>query len=109
MRDEPEPRPVEAEEEPVPVKEGLERFFRFLGAPPMDVVTRLAEAWAEVVGPALAGPTRPVELLDGVLVVACDDPAWAAQVMWMEPQIRQGFTEVFPNLVLRRVHTRPTR
>ena len=47
--------------------------------------------------------------LDGVLVVACDDPAWAAQVMWMEPQIRQGFAEVFPNLVLRRVHTRLTR
>lgn len=93
-------------DEPVPVRAGLERFFRFLGAPPVDVVTRLEEVWAEVVGPALAGPTRPVELIDGVLVVLCDDPAWSAQVTWMEPQIKERFSRVFPNLELGRVVAR---
>lgn len=98
-------RPVD-DAPPVPVKEGLERFFRFLGAPPVDVVTRLADCWGEIVGPALAGPTRPVELLDGTLVVGCDDPAWAAQVSWMETQIRQRFATVFPTVELRRVTAR---
>lgn len=104
---EPDPgyRPVD-DEPPVPVKEGLERFFRFLGAPPVDVVTRLADCWGEIVGPALAGPTRPLELLDGTLVVGCDDPAWAAQVSWMETQIRQRFATVFPTVELRRVTAR---
>lgn len=105
---EPPERPLEDGEEPVPVREGLERFFRFLGAPPVDVVTRLAECWPEVVGPALAGPTRPLELIDGVLVVGCDDPAWAAQVAWMEAQIKQRFTQVFPSMVLKRVIARTT-
>jgi hypothetical protein len=94
---------------PAPVREGLEQFFRFLGAPPVDVVTRLEDCWPELVGPALAGPTRPVELLDGVLVVACDDPAWAAQVQWMEAQIKQRFGVVFPSLELRRVVARTRR
>lgn len=103
------PDPVDEpvdDEQPVPVREGLERFFRFLGAPPVDVVTRLADCWGEIVGPALAGPTRPLELLDGTLVVGCDDPAWAAQVSWMEAQIRQRFAAVFPTVELRRVTAR---
>lgn len=91
---------------PVPLREGLERFFRFLGAPPVDVVTQLEASWAELVGPALAGPTRPLELLDGVLVVVCDDAAWTGQVQWMEAQIRQRFAAAFPGLELRRVVAR---
>ena len=108
MSDWVEPGQLPAEDEPVPVREGLERFFRFLGAPPIDVVTRLADRWSDVVGPALAGPTRPLELIDGVLVVVCVDPAWAAQVTWMEAQIKQRFTQVFPGMTLKRVLARTT-
>ena len=93
-------------EDPVPVREGLERFFRFLGAPPVDVLTKLETCWPELVGPALAGPTRPAELMDGVLVVNCDDAAWAAQVAWMEAQIKERFASIFPAVELRRVTAR---
>jgi Dna[CI] antecedent, DciA len=106
--DNPGYEPVD-DEPPVPVREGLERFFRFLGSPPVDVVTKLETCWAEVVGPALAGPTAPVELRDGTLVVLCDDPAWAAQVSWMEAQIKQRFATVFPAVELRRVVARTRR
>lgn len=99
-------RPVDAEEEPAQIRAGLERFLRHLGAPPTDVVSELGQRWAEIVGPALAGPTRPIELIDGVLVVACDDPAWASQISWMEGQISERFAAIFSGAKVERVATR---
>lgn len=93
-------------DDPVPVRAGLERFFRFLGAPPVDVVTRLEASWADLVGPVLAEASSPLELRDGVLLIGCDDAAWVAQVSWMEPQIKDHFSRAFPNLELRRVVAR---
>ena len=93
-------------EEPSPLRSGLERFLRHLGAPPTDVVSELGRRWGEIVGPALDGPTRPVELIDGVLVVACDDPAWASQITWMEGQITRRFAAIFDGVEVQRVVTR---
>lgn len=89
--------------EPTPIREGLERFFRHLGAPPVDVVSELRSQWPDIVGPALAEPTRPGELVNGVLTVICDDSAWASQISWMEAQIRQRFAAAFPSYTLTRV------
>jgi predicted nucleic acid-binding Zn ribbon protein len=36
--------------------------------------------WAEIVGPELAGHTRPESLTDGELIVTADSTAWATQV-----------------------------
>lgn len=96
-------------DEPSPVREGLELFFKHLGAPPVDVVSTLSSSWPDIVGPALAGPTWPIELIDGVLAVGCEDPAWASQIGWMEGQIKDRFAELFPNIVLKRVMTRNVR
>ncbi len=93
-------------EEPVSLRSGLERFLRHLGAPAPDVVAELGRRWGEIVGPALDGPTRPVELIDGVLVVACDDPAWASQITWMEGQITRRFAAIFDGTTVERVVTR---
>lgn len=98
-----------SDRDPVPLRQGLERFFKHLGAPPLDVVTELANRWPDIVGPALAGPTRPVELVDGVLTVSCDDPAWASQIGWMESQIKERFNVVFPDVTVTRVAARTTR
>lgn len=84
----------------------LSRFLHQMGAPPTSTVTDLAGSWAEIVGPALAGPTRPAGLLDGVLTVACDDASWASQVGWMDGQIKERFAERFPDSELRRIRTR---
>jgi len=89
--------------DPKPVRWGLERYFKHLGAPPVDVVSELLKRWPEIVGPALAGPTRPLELIDGVLTVDCDDAAWASQIGWMEHQIKQRFALVFPKTTVTKV------
>jgi predicted nucleic acid-binding Zn ribbon protein len=94
---------------PVPLRESLERLFHNLGAPPVSVVTGLQERWPDLVGPALADATRPVDLVDGVLTVACSDGAWAAQVQWMEAQIKARFDEVFGPDRLQRVTVRVDR
>lgn len=95
--------------QPVPLRESLERLFHNLGAPPVSVVTRLQERWPDLVGPTLADHTRPVELVDGVLTVACTDGAWAAQLQWMEAQITARFDEVFGPGRLERVVVRVDR
>jgi predicted nucleic acid-binding Zn ribbon protein len=43
--------------------------------------------WAEVVGPDLAGHTRPEKLLDGELTVAADSTAWATQLRLLAAQL----------------------
>ena len=95
-----------SDDDPQPIRVGLERFFRHLGAPPVDVVATLTDRWSEIVGPALAGRTRPLELVDGVLTVGCDDGAWASQIGWMEAQVIDRFSAVFPDVALVRVTTR---
>ncbi len=95
-----------ASPDPSPLGETLERLVDNLGAPPVSTLSRLGERWPEVVGPALAEATRPVELVDGVLTVACSDGALAAQVSWMEAQIRERFDEVFGPGQLQRVRAR---
>jgi predicted nucleic acid-binding Zn ribbon protein len=86
--------------------DSLETFVRNLGAPPVSVLTQLDDRWPELVGPGLAAATRPVELIDGVLTVACDDSAWASQISWMEGQIKKRFDATFGPGLLRRVNTR---
>lgn len=86
--------------------DSLETFVRNLGAPPVSVLTQLDDRWPELVGPGLASATRPVELIDGVLTVACDDAAWASQISWMESQIKKRFDATFGSGLLRRVTTR---
>ncbi len=96
-------------DEPAPLRNGLELFLKHLGRPPVNVVSELSDHWAEIVGPALAGPTEPMEFVDGVLVVICDAPAWASQIGWMEGQIKERFAEVFPKISLSKVTARTRR
>jgi hypothetical protein len=96
-------------DEPVELGSALDRFIHNLGAPPISILTRLEESWGDLVGPALAGSTRPIELVDGVLTVGCAEAAWAAQVGWMEAQIRARFDELFEPGLVQRVATRVDR
>jgi predicted nucleic acid-binding Zn ribbon protein len=91
---------------PAPLVEPLERLVNNLGAPPISILSQLEDRWPDIVGPALAGPTRPVELIDGVLTIACEDAAWAAQLGWMEAQIKQRFADTFGSSLVQRVSTR---
>ena len=94
---------------PARLVEPLERLVNNLGAPPISILSQLEDRWPDIVGPALSGPTRPVELIDGVLTIACEDAAWAAQVGWMESQIKERFAATFGSSLLERVSTRIDR
>ncbi len=96
-------------DDPGKIGPALERFLALMGAPLVSTLTELTAAWPEIVGPALAGPTRPVEVVDGVLVVACSDASWASQIGWMDAQIKERFAARFPDETLRRVQTRIDR
>ncbi len=95
--------------EPTPIGETLDRFLDYLGAPPARTLTSLEDNWPQIVGPALAAPTRPIELVDGVLVIGCDDPTWASQVRWMETQIKHRFQTLFADVEIQRIQPRVGR
>lgn len=99
-------RPVRREPEPAVIGETLDRYLEYLGAPPVRTLSSLEERWSEVVGPALADPTRPIELVDGVLVIGCEDATWASQVGWMENQIMTRFRVLFPGTEICRIKAR---
>ncbi len=91
------------------LSDGLERFVRNLGAPPISILTQLEDRWPEIVGPGLAVTTRPMELVDGVLTVTCTDGASASQIGWMESQIVRRFGSTFNTNLVERVVARVQR
>lgn len=96
-------------EPPARLGDSLERFLRHLGAPPVQALTSLHDRWPEVVGPVLAEGSRPIEIIDGVLVVGCTDPSWASQLSWMETQIKQRCAMLFDGLAIVRITVRVDR
>ena len=79
--------------EPRPVGESLGRISRHLGAPPPAALTLVFDRWEELVGPTVAANARPVSLSRGVLVVAVEQSAWAAQLAWLEADLLRRFSE----------------
>ena len=60
--------------------ESLDQVVSGLKAPRVQVLKMVFEAWEELVGTVMAAHSRPVRLVDGELVVAVDDPAWATEM-----------------------------
>jgi predicted nucleic acid-binding Zn ribbon protein len=96
-------------EPPARLGDSLNRFLRYLGAPPAQALSTLHDRWPEVVGPMLAERSRPVEVLDGVLIIACEDASWASQLSWMDAQIKQRCSQLFDGLSVARVTVRVDR
>lgn len=69
--------------EPRRVGDALEPLARRLGAPAATALAKVFTAWDDVVGGPLALHSKPLSLLDGVLTVAVDDPAWATEVRFL--------------------------
>lgn len=92
--------------QPTPIRRSLESLLRHLGGPTVSVASQLGARWPDIVGPGLAATTRPIELVDRVLVIGCDDAAWASQIGWMEHQITRRLVATFPDIELDRIATR---
>jgi predicted nucleic acid-binding Zn ribbon protein len=87
------PLPGAAGDEPRPLTESLDVVARSLGAPPPAALGALFARWPELVGATLAAHCRPLSLVRGVLVVAVDHTAWAAQLRWLEADVLRRLEE----------------
>ena len=69
------------------VAESLPAVTRNLGGTGGPVLVELLRRWPEVVGEAVAAHCRPLSLRDGTLTIAADEPAWGAQLRWLEADL----------------------
>ena len=65
---------------PVPISESLARVAGRLSRANLLGLGAIKEGFAEVVGEPIASHATPIRLLDGVLTLAVDQPAWATQL-----------------------------
>lgn len=90
-RDDIDPRP------PGAVARDIDRVLAGLGAPPAPVLTRIAERWPDLVGPAAAPHCHPGRLVDGTLHIDVDAPAWASQMRWQQQAVLTRLTDLVPD------------
>jgi hypothetical protein len=95
---------------PTRVGDALDRVLKRLGVPStVSGVEVVFERWPEVVGEAMASRTRPVSIDGEALIVACDEPAVATHVRFLEPQLVARLGELAGERRITRVEVRVER
>ena len=69
------------------LEEALDQLMSGLRVPRAQVLKMVFERWEELVGSVMAAHTSPVRLVDGELVVAVDDPAWATEMRFFGSEL----------------------
>ena len=72
---------------PRPIGESLDAVARNLGGAGGPALVDLLRRWPAVVGESLAAHCRPLTLRSGTLTIAADEPAWGAQLGWLEADL----------------------
>jgi len=91
---------------PSPVSEGLDRLVKGFGGPSAGTMGAVFGRWAEIVGTSLAAHTQPLSMRDGALQVGVDDPAWAPELRFLEPQILGRLRDVLGDVEIARIDVR---
>ena len=91
---------------PRPVAASLDAVTRHLGGDGGPALVDLIRRWPEVVGSALAAHSKPLSLRAGVLAVAADEPAWGAQLRWLEADLLRRLDQACGEGVVTRVVVR---
>lgn len=91
------------------VADSLDRLMASLGGPRASVLTAVFASWAELVGPTVAAHARPRSLRRGVLVVVVDDPGWATQLRWLEPDLLARLADAAGEGVVNSIEVRVRR
>jgi hypothetical protein len=94
---------------PVRLADTLDRVLGRLGAPGRAGIEVVFDRWPEVVGEAMAGRTRPVAIDGEALVVACDEPALATHVRFLEAHLVTRVTELAGSRQIARIEVRVDR
>lgn len=101
-------RPLRGGGEPSKVGESLDRISRWLGGPKAQTAAAVFERsrWQALVGPDIAAHAKPVTLRGGILTLAVDDPAWAAQLKFMTEQLIARISEATGTGEIKEIHLR---
>lgn len=91
---------------PRPLSASFEAVARNLGGAGGPALVDLLRRWPEVVGEALAAHCRPVSLRAGTLTIAADEPAWGAQLGWLEADLRRRLDDTLGAGVVTRIAVR---
>ena len=65
----------------------LNSLLARLGSEPAEVVSSVFTDWVTLVGEHVAQHVTPIKLERGRLIVEIDDPSWATQMRFLEPQL----------------------
>ena len=90
-------------EEPPPVVDALDAIRREYGLGAPSEIDALTASWADLVGAALAGHSRPQSVRGGVLVVLADAQAWAGQLRYLDDVLVRRIAEELPSVTVREV------
>jgi hypothetical protein len=91
---------------PRPLADSLPAVTRNLGGAGGPALVDLLQRWPEVVGAGLATHCRPVSLRAGTLTIAADEPAWGAQLTWLEADLRRRLDDAIGAGVVTRIAVR---
>jgi predicted nucleic acid-binding Zn ribbon protein len=93
----------------VRVGDTIDRVLGRLGSPARAGIEVVFDRWHEVVGDTMAAVTRPVGIDGQTLTVACDDPALATHIRFLEPQLVGRLAELAGERHINRVEVRVAR
>lgn len=96
-------KPFSPPPEPRRLGRSLDRITRSLGAPSAGALATIFERWPAIVGEAVAAHSRPLSLQRGTLTVGADQPAWAAQLSYLEDDMKRRVNGVVGTAVVTRV------
>jgi hypothetical protein len=94
---------------PTRLADTLDRVLGRLGAPSRAGIEVVFDRWQDVVGDVMAARTRPVAIDGEALVVACDEPALATHVRFLEAQLVARLTELAGSRQITRIEVRVDR
>jgi predicted nucleic acid-binding Zn ribbon protein len=91
------------------VRDSLEGLAVRLGAPNSASLAAVFGHWEEAVGPSVAAHCLPATLVNGVLVVEVDDPAWATQLRYLGSTVVERLSATAGPGVVTRMEVRVRR
>lgn len=80
--------------QPRSISAAIEHLLGTLRAPSTDVLSTVFGRWDEIVGVDLAAHSRPTAIEGDVIIVAADDPAWAAELKWLHNEVVSRVGEI---------------
>lgn len=96
----------ERRDDPQPLAAAVEGLLSDQGWALAAAVGSVFGRWADIVGPDLAGHTRPETLADGELLVSADSTAWATQLRLLAGQLIRRLNTELGDGTVRRVKVR---